>query len=189
MHWKSGSIGKPFFNFPFMSSRVMLWMVKNPSKWALWTVTLGLFWSTKQIMIKELAKTNQNLRLILATVVLGMILNAKSVKRIKICTVNKSWEIFARSRTWCAGCSGQPSMAVMLFFKWQCQKPKGNHRGDKNVLYGKIFNDLCWLTILWFWKFDFFFWCEREREICCSNCKICTCRIFIVKWYELFWRN
>lgn len=37
-------------------------------------------------MIKELAKTNQNLRLILATVVLGMILNATSVKRIKICT-------------------------------------------------------------------------------------------------------
>lgn len=36
-------------------------------------------------MIKELAKTNQNLRLILATV-LGMILNAPSVKRIKICT-------------------------------------------------------------------------------------------------------
>lgn len=143
----------------------------------------------KTIMIKELAKTNQNLRLILATVVLGMILNATSVKRIKICTVNKSWEIFARSRTWCAGCSGQPSMAVMLFFKWQCQKPKGNHRGDKNVLYGNFFNDLCWLTILWFWKFDFFFWCEREREICCSNCKTCTCRIFIVKWYELFWRN
>lgn len=40
----------------------------------------------KTIMIKELAKTNQNLRLILATVVLGMILNAPSVKRIKICT-------------------------------------------------------------------------------------------------------
>lgn len=39
----------------------------------------------KTIMIKELAKTNQNLRLILATV-LGMILNAPSVKRIKICT-------------------------------------------------------------------------------------------------------
>lgn len=39
----------------------------------------------KTIMIKELAKTNQNLRLILA-VVLGMILNAPSVKRIKICT-------------------------------------------------------------------------------------------------------
>lgn len=162
MHWKSGSIEKPFFNFPFMTSKVKIWMVKNPSKWALRTVTLGLFWSTKQIMIKELAKTNQNLRLILATVVLGMILNAPSVKRKNLHTVNKSWEIFARSRTWCAGSSGQPSMAVMLFFK--CQKPKGNHRGDKNVLYGNFFYYLCWLTILWFWKYDFFFWCERERD-------------------------
>lgn len=168
----------------------MLWMVKNPSKWALWTVTFGLFWSTKQIMIKELAKTNQNLKINFGDSCSGHDIECNKCQTHKnLHTVNKSWEIFARSRTWCAGCSGQPSMAVMLFFKWQCQKPKGNHRGDKNVLYGNFFNDLCWLTILWFWKFDFFFWCERDREICCSNCKICTCRIFIVKWYELFWRN
>lgn len=72
--------------------------------------------SMKQIIIQELTKTNPKLRLILATVTLGMGLNAPSVERIIHCRPPTNLEKYLQE-IGRAGCNGQPSTAVMFFNK------------------------------------------------------------------------
>ncbi|XP_069108670.1 ATP-dependent DNA helicase RecQ-like [Argopecten irradians] len=123
--------------------------------------------SMKQVILTELTKENPKIRLVLATVALGMGVNAPSVDRIIHCrpptTLEKYLQEIGR-----AGRLGQKSTAVMYFNKNDIAKNrKGmsedmvlycNHKGClREMLVNHFGFDRCVFS--------------GPKEDCCSNCK------------------
>lgn len=124
--------------------------------------------SMKQIIIQELTKTNPKLRLSLATVALGMGLNAPSIERIIHCRPPTNLEKYLQEIVR-AGRNGKPSTAVMFFNKNDIAK---NRKGMTEEIRMYCTEQKCLrLMLVNYFGFENFIF-SGERENCCSNCKV-----------------
>jgi superfamily II DNA helicase RecQ len=123
--------------------------------------------SDKNIILKEIRKTNPTIRLILATVSLGMGLNAPSVETIIHFRPPVSLEAFIQA-SGRAGRNGAPSSSIMYF----CSRDlAANRKGmtDDMRLFCK--SQACLRTqLLNYLGFDNIF--DGDCSMCCSVCKV-----------------
>ncbi|XP_013409162.1 uncharacterized protein LOC106172806 [Lingula anatina] len=121
----------------------------------------------KQLIIGELVKPNPTIRLVMATVALGMGINAPSVERIihsrPPTTLEKYQQEIGR-----AGRAGQPAHAIMYYNNSDIAK---NRKGLSDVMAQFCKQDGCYRrTLVNYFGFDEVLY-KGERHNCCSNCR------------------
>ena len=123
--------------------------------------------SMKKFIVQEITKQEPKLRLVLATVALGMGVNAPSIVQIIHCrpptTLEKYLQEIGR-----AGRLGQPSKAIMYFNNNDIAKNrKGMTEEMRNYCTIKTCLRLRLVNHFGFQNFIF----DDEKENCCSNCQ------------------
>lgn len=122
----------------------------------------------KQLIIQDVCKIMPTLRLVLATVALGMGLNAPSIQRIIHCrpptTMEKYIQEIGR-----AGRNGQPSEALLYFNNSDISKAR-KRLTNAMVEYCKNDSKCLREVLLKYFGFDHVLY-AGDKEYCCSFCR------------------
>ena len=123
--------------------------------------------SMKKIILRELIKSEPKLRLVLATVALGMGVNAPSIGRIIHCRPPTTMEAYLQE-IGRAGRTGQPVRAIMFFNNSDIAK---NRKGLSDDMRRFCLHDACLRQkLIRYFGFDSMIFCGDKND-CCSNCK------------------
>ena len=123
--------------------------------------------SMKKIILKELIKPKPKLRLVLATVALGMGVNAPGIEQIIHCRPPTTMEAYLQE-IGRAGRAGQPARAIMHFNNSDIAK---NRKGLSDEMRLFCMHDGCLRQkLVLYFGFDSVKF-SGEQQNCCSNCK------------------